>query len=196
MSPYRLCWCKILKIAPNGNHTFSCIPLWILEDIKAYIKKSANRKANVNSSEVPISKVTMKDDRNPCQSGPLRVAVLGAGEVGKSALTVRYLTKRFIGEYRSDTGKDQNELLTCFLYISPLFSEAKDWISRTIQRDHFYLAIFIRNPRIELVAGNAVQTLKVTMEDRLTQTWCRSKSCNINFITVFFYPKWFRLSPL
>ena len=35
---------------------------------------------------------------------PLRVAVLGAEEVGKSALTVRYLTKRYIGEYRSDTG--------------------------------------------------------------------------------------------
>ncbi|XP_068218609.1 ras-related and estrogen-regulated growth inhibitor-like protein [Palaemon carinicauda] len=45
----------------------------------------------------------MKDDRNPSQNGPLRVAVVGAGEVGKSALTVRYLTKRFIGEYRSDT---------------------------------------------------------------------------------------------
>ena len=36
---------------------------------------------------------------------PVRVAVLGAEEVGKSALTVRYLTKRFIGEYRSDTGE-------------------------------------------------------------------------------------------
>lgn len=129
VSPYRLCWCKIIKIAPNGNHTFSCIPLWILEDIKAYIKKSTNRKANVNSSEVPISQVTMKDDRNPCQSGPLRVAVLGAGEVGKSALTVRYLTKRFIGEYRSDTGKDQNEPLRSFFYNSPLFNGTKVLIS-------------------------------------------------------------------
>ncbi|XP_042883531.1 ras-related and estrogen-regulated growth inhibitor-like protein [Penaeus japonicus] len=55
----------------------------------------------------------MKDDRNPCQSGPLRVAVLGAGEVGKSALTVRYLTKRFIGEYRSDT----DMLYKCVLQV-------------------------------------------------------------------------------
>lgn len=47
----------------------------------------------------------MKDDRSNNQSGPLRVAVVGASEVGKSALTVRYLTKRFIGEYRSDTGE-------------------------------------------------------------------------------------------
>ncbi|XP_076028538.1 ras-related and estrogen-regulated growth inhibitor-like protein [Oratosquilla oratoria] len=33
----------------------------------------------------------------------VRIAVLGPSQVGKSALTVRYLTKRFIGEYRSDT---------------------------------------------------------------------------------------------
>ncbi|XP_071527040.1 ras-related and estrogen-regulated growth inhibitor-like protein [Panulirus ornatus] len=45
----------------------------------------------------------MKDERTSSQGGPLRVAVVGASEVGKSALTVRYLTKRFIGEYRSDT---------------------------------------------------------------------------------------------
>ncbi|GFN90086.1 ras-like protein family member 11b [Plakobranchus ocellatus] len=31
----------------------------------------------------------------------LRVTVLGAKGVGKSAITVRYLTKRFIGEYSS-----------------------------------------------------------------------------------------------
>lgn len=40
--------------------------------------------------------------------GPLRVAVLGGSQVGKSALTVRYLTKRYIGEYRSDTGEPQS----------------------------------------------------------------------------------------
>lgn len=33
----------------------------------------------------------------------VRIAVLGNFNVGKSALTVRYLTKRFIGEYRSNT---------------------------------------------------------------------------------------------
>lgn len=32
----------------------------------------------------------------------LKVAVLGARRVGKSALTVRHLTKRYIGEYRSN----------------------------------------------------------------------------------------------
>lgn len=33
----------------------------------------------------------------------VRIAVLGNENVGKSALTVRYLTRRFIGEYRSKT---------------------------------------------------------------------------------------------
>lgn len=33
----------------------------------------------------------------------VRIAVLGINNVGKSALTVRYLTRRFIGEYRSNT---------------------------------------------------------------------------------------------
>ncbi|XP_063886121.1 ras-related and estrogen-regulated growth inhibitor-like protein [Scylla paramamosain] len=55
----------------------------------------------------------MKDDRTNVQSGPLRVAVIGASEVGKSALTVRYLTKRFIGEYRSDT----DMLYKCVLQV-------------------------------------------------------------------------------
>lgn len=97
------------KIAPNGNQTFSCLPLWILEDLKVYIKRSANKKAAANQRKVVVGDqcchVIMKDDRtSKVQSGPLRVAVVGESEVGKSALTVRYLTKRFIGEYRSDTG--------------------------------------------------------------------------------------------
>ncbi|GAB6022545.1 hypothetical protein CHUAL_006651 [Chamberlinius hualienensis] len=32
----------------------------------------------------------------------LKVVVLGSGQVGKSAVTVRYLTKRYIGEYSSN----------------------------------------------------------------------------------------------
>lgn len=41
-------------------------------------------------------------------STSLRVIVLGAQEVGKSAVTVRFLTQRFIGEYSS-----QKDLLYC-----------------------------------------------------------------------------------
>lgn len=97
------------KIAPNGNQTFSCLPLWILEDLKTYIKKSANRKGSASRRKVVFGDqcchVIMKDDRSNVQSGPIRVAVIGSSEVGKSAFTVRYLTKRFIGEYRSDTGE-------------------------------------------------------------------------------------------
>ncbi|MPC62047.1 ras-related and estrogen-regulated growth inhibitor-like protein [Portunus trituberculatus] len=55
----------------------------------------------------------MKDDRTNVQSSPLRVAVVGTSAVGKSALTVRYLTKRFIGEYRSDT----DMLYKCVLQV-------------------------------------------------------------------------------
>ena len=44
----------------------------------------------------------------------LRIAVLGDAQVGKSALAVRYLTKRFIGEYRSDKGK-QWALKRCYI---------------------------------------------------------------------------------
>ncbi|XP_034235294.1 ras-related and estrogen-regulated growth inhibitor-like protein [Thrips palmi] len=36
-------------------------------------------------------------------AGRVRIAVLGKFNVGKSALIVRYLTRRFIGEYRSNT---------------------------------------------------------------------------------------------
>lgn len=36
-------------------------------------------------------------------AGRVRIAVLGKYNVGKSALIVRYLTRRFIGEYRSNT---------------------------------------------------------------------------------------------
>ncbi|XP_076028253.1 ras-related and estrogen-regulated growth inhibitor-like protein [Oratosquilla oratoria] len=54
----------------------------------------------------------------------VRIAVLGSSQVGKSALTVRYLTKRFIGEYRSDT----DMLYKCQLQVegSPLPVEIMD----------------------------------------------------------------------
>lgn len=41
------------------------------------------------------------DDKSPVPR--VRIAVLGNINVGKSALTVRYLTRRFIGEYSSKT---------------------------------------------------------------------------------------------
>ncbi|XP_049771736.1 ras-related and estrogen-regulated growth inhibitor-like [Schistocerca cancellata] len=46
----------------------------------------------------------MKTTEEKSASTPrVRLAVLGQTNVGKSALTVRYLTRRYIGEYRSDT---------------------------------------------------------------------------------------------
>lgn len=42
----------------------------------------------------------------------VRIAVIGNANVGKSALTVRYLTGRFIGEYRSNTDLLYNKTIT------------------------------------------------------------------------------------
>ncbi|XP_019876464.1 ras-related and estrogen-regulated growth inhibitor-like protein isoform X2 [Aethina tumida] len=42
----------------------------------------------------------------------VRVAVIGKSNVGKSALTVRYLTRRYIGEYRSNTDLLYRQTLT------------------------------------------------------------------------------------
>lgn len=42
----------------------------------------------------------------------VRIVVLGKINVGKSALTVRYLTRRFIGEYRSNTDLLYHKIVT------------------------------------------------------------------------------------
>ncbi|XP_066147084.1 ras-related and estrogen-regulated growth inhibitor-like protein isoform X1 [Euwallacea fornicatus] len=42
----------------------------------------------------------------------VRIAVIGKSNVGKSALTVRYLTRRYIGEYRSNTDLLYRQTLT------------------------------------------------------------------------------------
>uniref|UniRef100_A0A8C5LCB5 small monomeric GTPase n=1 Tax=Jaculus jaculus TaxID=51337 RepID=A0A8C5LCB5_JACJA len=41
----------------------------------------------------------------------VKLAVLGAGRVGKSAMIVRFLTKRFIGDYEPNTGKLYSRLV-------------------------------------------------------------------------------------
>ncbi|XP_063239666.1 ras-like protein family member 11B [Bacillus rossius redtenbacheri] len=45
----------------------------------------------------------MKTEDKTAAAARVRIAVLGTIDVGKSALIVRYLTRRFIGEYRSNT---------------------------------------------------------------------------------------------
>lgn len=44
----------------------------------------------------------------------VRVAILGKSNVGKSALTVRYLTRRYIGEYRRNTDLLYKQTLTVY----------------------------------------------------------------------------------
>lgn len=53
----------------------------------------------VVSPHPQIRSITMKNE----DKTPLRIVVLGHKNVGKSALTVRYLTRRFIGEYSSQS---------------------------------------------------------------------------------------------
>ncbi|XP_044752379.1 ras-related and estrogen-regulated growth inhibitor-like protein [Coccinella septempunctata] len=50
------------------------------------------------------------DDKNTVAK--VRLAVIGKSHVGKSALTVRYLTRRYIGEYRSNTDLLYRQTLT------------------------------------------------------------------------------------
>ncbi|KAG8275894.1 hypothetical protein J6590_076200 [Homalodisca vitripennis] len=58
------------------------------------------------SGNASFQKTRMKtEERNSANLPRVRIAVLGMINVGKSALTVRYLTRRYIGEYRSNTGK-------------------------------------------------------------------------------------------
>ena len=47
----------------------------------------------------------MRSEDNPLSEIPVRLIIIGGKQVGKSALTVRYLTKRFIGEYQSHAGR-------------------------------------------------------------------------------------------
>lgn len=69
-------------------------------------------------SEVRVQKsVKMRNEERP-NIGTLHITVMGSSQVGKSALAVRYLTKRFIGEYRSDSGKHPNFHLAKFLHTT------------------------------------------------------------------------------
>uniref|UniRef100_A0A8D8GNM2 small monomeric GTPase n=2 Tax=Culex pipiens TaxID=7175 RepID=A0A8D8GNM2_CULPI len=50
----------------------------------------------------------------------LKVVVIGSSKVGKSAVTVRYLTKRYIGEYSSSRGSSL--ILFSFIQRQPKFN--------------------------------------------------------------------------
>ncbi|ODN05389.1 Ras-like protein family member 11A-like [Orchesella cincta] len=50
-----------------------------------------------------VSSIGHQSSNVPNANPRIRIAVFGQHEVGKSALTVRYLTRRYIGEYKSNT---------------------------------------------------------------------------------------------
>lgn len=55
----------------------------------------------IGPSMIDIVQKMKTEDKNNMPK--VRIAVIGKSNVGKSALTVRYLTRRYIGEYRSNT---------------------------------------------------------------------------------------------
>lgn len=55
---------------------------------------------NTSPPRTSFSKMSLS-----CKNRPLRVLVLGQNSVGKTALIVRFITKRFIGEYESNLEK-------------------------------------------------------------------------------------------
>ncbi|XP_028733862.1 ras-like protein family member 11A [Peromyscus leucopus] len=69
----------------------------------------------------------------------IKLAVLGAGRVGKSAMIVRFLTKRFIGDYEPNTGKLYSRLvyvegdqLSLQIQDTPGGIQAQDNLSQTV----------------------------------------------------------------
>ncbi len=61
-----------------------------------------HHQSGVGSSDSEPAAVTSPP---PSVDLSVKLVVIGGRQVGKSALTVRYLTKRYIGEYQSDSGE-------------------------------------------------------------------------------------------
>ncbi|KAA0193873.1 hypothetical protein HAZT_HAZT003113 [Hyalella azteca] len=153
----------------------SCIPLWVLEDIKNYLKKSTNRQRSQSiscqcrqTSSSPLQqRRRLRSEERWC-GRPLRVALVGGNNVGKSALTVRFLTKRFIGEYRSDSdmlyrsvlslsGSPQNvELLDC---------SGKDLKDEVLQWAEAFIVVYSITDKSSLDEGKS--TLQKISSSRL-----------------------------
>ena len=86
-----------------------------ISDAGAVVKKGNvdKRKLGTVSPSPPKVDVPNASAEGSCSnvSGPpaadlaVRLIVVGGRQVGKSALAVRYLTRRYIGEYQSFSGK-------------------------------------------------------------------------------------------
>lgn len=82
----------------------------------------------------------MRTDEKP-SAATLHITVMGSSQVGKSALAVRYLTKRFIGEYRSDSGEHLNNVQPSFSEI--IVSAFKKHYSSQINNKSFVLSCYL-----------------------------------------------------
>ncbi|XP_036072551.1 ras-like protein family member 11A-like isoform X1 [Oryzias melastigma] len=93
---------------------------------------------------VPIPEFPLPDS---ALARTVKIAVLGASNVGKTALIVRFLTKRFIGDYEANTGecvsvllkqnkkKSQPSSSSFILVINPLSGSAGALYSRKVTLD-------------------------------------------------------------
>ena len=65
---------------------------------------------NGNNNKFKLNcRCNLEDDSNSAlrDSLAVKLVIVGGKQVGKSALTVRYLTKRYIGEYQSNSGESR-----------------------------------------------------------------------------------------
>ena len=86
--------------------------------LKGGSSSNVKRKLGISASPPPAPNAPRDDAAVPARDrvgedggGPdlaVRLIVVGGRQVGKSALTVRYLTRRYIGEYQSFSGEHTN----------------------------------------------------------------------------------------
>ncbi|XP_070533002.1 ras-related and estrogen-regulated growth inhibitor-like [Ptychodera flava] len=63
------------------------------------VRQSKPEMLRHSKSETSLASYTNRERRRSSTCAAVRIVVLGASGVGKTALTVRFLTRRFIGEY-------------------------------------------------------------------------------------------------
>jgi polynucleotide 5'-kinase involved in rRNA processing len=68
------------------------------------VQISSDHQTKSSHLQEQLSSYHLPDDTSDLDLA-VRLIVVGGRQVGKSALTVRYLTRRFIGEYQSFSGK-------------------------------------------------------------------------------------------
>ncbi|KAJ6663212.1 hypothetical protein lerEdw1_010348 [Lerista edwardsae] len=83
-----------------------------------FISRQTMSQYSTNFLLVPIPEYPVLD----CAPNKIiKLVVLGGNSVGKTALVVRFLTKRFIGDYEANTES------YCNFYLSQYYTKGQDW---------------------------------------------------------------------